>query len=355
MDYANIIQSETLLRQESVSQRVNKVGKLAMYLRDALSPLIWEQRRTGGGVPASVRFLCCHSSSCLWCTPASRPHLLFTAALASSPSPTVHRRRSFEFDAGVLIDWIASARRSPCSRGSTTWRTRSCWTWSPCWRASAKRRTSTASYRVWGTGSRRLPGGPLDLTTLFSSRALHSRSSWRDFRSELHAQWKSKGQSACGVESCYLSVAGLFVQDSYWQMIILNCTYYMFLRARRTQKVIFLSETIKWYFSYQKIIRQTEWGGFFFFPFHENWVTLCFLYLPRRAGCRLSSDLFGCFFSFKQLWSIFSCRMKCLHYCAEFVVVGVKGCTFFYAAYLLKSPQSKWKASPWIEVIAIWA
>ena len=45
--------------------------------------------------------------------------------------------------------------RSRCSPGSTTWRTRSCWTWSLCLRASVKRRTFTVCYRAWGTGSRR--------------------------------------------------------------------------------------------------------------------------------------------------------------------------------------------------------
>lgn len=38
----------------------------------------------------------------------------------------------------------------------------------------------------------------------------------------------------------------------------------------------------------------------------------------------------------------FSYRMKCLHYCADFVVSGLWG-AHFYAAYLLKSPPPKKK------------
>lgn len=85
------------------------------------------------------------------------PHNLFTP----SSSPIM---KDFGMRRWVCFDHTLFAaptrtptpppRRSRCSPGSTTWPTRSCWIWSPCWRASARRRTFTVSCRAWGTGSR---------------------------------------------------------------------------------------------------------------------------------------------------------------------------------------------------------
>lgn len=125
------------------------------------------RNRARGSVPTFMRFLfsmerltrwSCHSS-CLWCIfPINYLHKSHTDS-----SPIM---QYFSTDCQLHLLPIStklhlflassfSPHRSLCSPGLTTWQTQSCSTWFLCLRASARRRTFTACYRAWGTGSRR--------------------------------------------------------------------------------------------------------------------------------------------------------------------------------------------------------
>lgn len=127
--------------------------------------------------------------------------------------------------------------RSRCSPGSTTWRTRSCWTWSPCWRASVRRRTFTASCRVWGTGSRiwirlRLcPRLRLRLSVLQDPRYRPPAGLCVQTRDP---DASSQHMSRCGDNKLCVLASQLSVCTGLLKMNITVCTYSMFLRARPT-------------------------------------------------------------------------------------------------------------------------
>lgn len=108
---------------------------------------------------AEVALRSCCYSSCLWCIflinylnnihTISAPIMQRFSIKCQQFSPLI----KFIQSVASLLS-VALLRRSQCSPGLTTWRTRSCWTWFLCSRASAKRKMFTVSYRVWGTGSR---------------------------------------------------------------------------------------------------------------------------------------------------------------------------------------------------------
>lgn len=124
----------------------------------------------------------------------------------------------------------------------------------------------------------------------------------------------------------FLKISGflrLFVQDSYWQQIILLYMYIVYVSKSKAHKVIFLSER----------------GGFTILSSNILVTKNNEIHRPRvlfhlRVGDLLvlcSAVISGCCsrltFAFKQLWFIFSYRMKCLHYCADFIV-GLRGAHF---------------------------
>lgn len=127
--------------------------------------------------------------------------------------------------------------RSQCSPGLTTWQTQSCWTSFLCLRASVRRRTFIVCYRAWGTGSRQqlqlvLPASatlhrgltslpwPCSLAPI--SRPALGDPAWLSIQG-LQANYltvKTSRENIC-TDSYHLRIFGLFVQDSYWQKIIL--------------------------------------------------------------------------------------------------------------------------------------
>lgn len=100
--YGNILgHKKPHLKWNSATAAVSQSGsEQGGWIRDTLSPPIREQRRAGDGVPASVRFLCCHSSpafdahqppALIYYLPRRShrlPHLLCTATVATHSSST---------------------------------------------------------------------------------------------------------------------------------------------------------------------------------------------------------------------------------------------------------------------------
>lgn len=187
-----------------------------------------------------AQWSCCHSL-CLWCiSPINYLHKTRTIS-----SPIMHH---FNFDCQLsFLPWsskfsvvllsVSSLRRSQCSPGLTTWRTRSCWTWFLCSRALVRRRTFTVCYRAWGTGSRRrlqlvLPASAPLLGGLTSLPRPHSPApvlqpvlgvpAWPPIwgpQAIVPVIMTSRDNNCMG--SYHPCILGLFVQDSYWQKIIL--------------------------------------------------------------------------------------------------------------------------------------
>lgn len=124
------------------------------------------RNRPRGSVPTFMRFCyfvenltcwICHSS-CLWCIfPINYLHKSHTNSSPIMQYFSTNCQLGFLPWSTKLIFLVSSVspHRSPCSPGLTTWQTQSYLTWFLCLRASVRRRTFTACYRAWGTGSRR--------------------------------------------------------------------------------------------------------------------------------------------------------------------------------------------------------